>query len=269
MTTPIPVTDARERVVTLTRPPGRIVSLVPSTTETLHDLGLADAVVGRTRFCVRPRPWVDGVEQVGGTKGVRRDAVEALAPDLIVANLEENRAEDVEALEAIAPVYVAYPRTVDEALDDLTRLAAMTGRAERGAALRAEIEAGRRAARERAEAWTYAYLIWREPWMSLSDDTFIASMLAELGGRGVFGARPERYPTVTLDELVAADPDVVLFSSEPYEFELDQAAELGPLAARVRPIDGEAASWHGTRMREAFAQLVEARESWGLSPRAS
>lgn len=263
------IRDARDREVGLDAAPRRIVSLVPSTTETLHDLGLADAVVGRTRYCVRPRPWVDGLADVGGTKSVRIDDVAALEPDLIVGNAEENRAEAYPPLEAIAPLYVAFPRTVDEALDDLSALARLTGREERGAELRGEIEAARRAALADVAPWTYAYLIWRDPWMTISDDTFIASMLAGLGGRGVFGDRDERYPTVTVDELAAADPDVVFFSSEPYDFAPEQAAELGNLAGRVRPIDGELASWHGTRMRVAFPALARARAGWGVTPTAS
>ncbi len=259
------VLDARGTRVSIDVEPRRIVSLVPSTTETLHDLGLGASVVGRTRFCVRPVGDVDRIAVVGGTKAVRMAELAALEPSLILANEEENKPTMWPELEAVAPLYVAFPRTVAGALDDLTNVATLTGTAERGAEIRAEIEATRARHARRAASWSYAYMIWRDPWMTVDDDTFIASMLAEYGGKNVFGGRAERYPSVTLDDLTEASPDVVFFSSEPYDFEPAHAADLGPLADRMRMIDGEAVSWHGTRMLRAFEQLGRAQPTWGVS----
>ena len=248
--------DGVGRPVTLPAPPARIVSLVPSTTETLAALGVRDRVVGCTRYCVHPRPWVEDVPRVGGTKNPDLEAIAALRPDLIVANQEENKPEHFDDLAALAPLWVAYPRTVDEALADLRGLAALVGAEEAGAEAGARIEAAREAARRRAApGFRYAYMIWHQPWMTVNGDTFIDAMLREVGGANAFGAHPERYPQVTLDDLAAADPDVVLLSSEPFPFAERHRDELGPLAPRARLVDGEACSWHGVRMAHGLAVL--------------
>ncbi len=262
---PVPLTaiDGLGRSVVLEVPPRRIVSLVPSTTETLSALGLAERVVGRTRFCVHPRPWVDTVPEVGGTKAVRYDDLAALEPDLIVANQEENKPEMWPRLEAVAPLWVAYPRNVDEALADLRGMGSVLGCRDRAEAQVSLIESARGAAHDATagRAFRYAYLIWKHPWMTINADTFIDAMLGEVGGRNVFGEREPRYPEITLEELVGADPEVVFLSSEPFAFEPGHAAELGPLASRARTIDGEMASWHGVRMGAALAYLVSATRS--------
>ncbi len=263
MTSPQQVTDGIGRTVSLDAPPERIVSLVPSTTETLAAWGLGARVVGRTRYCVHPQPWVLSVADVGGTKNPRVDAIAALTPDLIVGNQEENRPALWPELERVSTVYVAYPRTVDEALDDLRRMSVLVGAADQGTAWAHRIEAARREARARAVPFRYVYLIWREPWMTISDDTFVASMLGSVGGRNAFGDRSERYPAVTSAEIEAAQPEWIFLSTEPYAFEARHAAELGALAPRCRLIDGELTSWHGVRMAAAFpylAALVQRRD---------
>jgi ABC-type Fe3+-hydroxamate transport system substrate-binding protein len=238
--------------------PRRIVSLVPSATETLHALGLAERVVGRTRFCVHPRPWVDGVPAVGGTKDPDLAHVARLAPDLVVVNHEENRPEHFPALAALAPLHEGTPRTVDEALLDIAALALRTGAEARGAALAARVQAARTRARERCAArpaFTYAYLIWRSPWMTVGADTYVSALLAEVGGMNVFAARPERYPALDAEQLLAAAPERLFLASEPYPFRPAHAAEFGALAERCRLVDGELLCWHGSRMVAAFPYL--------------
>lgn len=253
--------DARGVRLTLERAPQRIVSLVPSTTETFFALGAGTQLVGRTRYCVHPQPEVARLAEVGGTKALAWSRLEALRPDLIVANSEENKPEFWERLVAIAPLWVAFPRTLAEAVEDLRDMAVLVGRGERGEELAGEIETARVAARAAAEpgGFSYAYLVWREPYMVVSDDTFIARMLAEVGGRNVFAEVEPRYASVTLEQLIAADPERVLLSSEPYDFGIEHADELGPLAERCRLVDGELCSWHGARMRRAF-------ETWAATP---
>ncbi|TVQ87081.1 MAG: cobalamin-binding protein [Deltaproteobacteria bacterium] len=238
--------------------------MVPSTTETLFDLGCGARVVGCTRFCVRPADRVRGLPKIGGTKDVEVDRVRALSPDLIFGNCEENTREIFEALEPIAPLWAPLPRTVDEALLDLRVTGRLVDQVERAESWSCRIRQAReRLHAARTEPFTYAYLIWRDPYMSVSDDTFIASMLSELGGVNAFAHHPVRFPTVTADQLGALAPDRVLLSSEPFPFrdrhrsELCEASGLPP--DRVRFIDGELASWHGTRMArafEAFATLL-------------
>ncbi len=251
----IPV-DGRGVRVALAGAPRRIVSLVPSTTETLFDLGLGDRVVGVTRFCVHPEA-ATALPKVGGTKDVDPDRVRALAPDLIVGNCEENTREIFEALDGVAPLWAPLPRTVDDALADLLTLGALCGAVEAAAEWHARIVHHRRELRASLEAPTrVAWLIWRNPWMTISADTFLHTMLAEAGCHNVFADRPDRFPTVTPAEIAANDPDLVLLSSEPFPFQPRHADELAALTGlprqRFRAADGELASWHGTRMALAF-----------------
>lgn len=247
----------------------RLVSLCPSLTELLHDLGAAHAVVGRTKFCVHPAPWVEGIEKVGGTKNPRIERIVALAPDLVFMNEEENRAEDAAALRAAGvAVHSSMPRTVADTAAMVRSIAAAIGRDDAGARIAADIEQRARrveaAARGKAPV-RYAYLIWRQPWMSVSDDTFIAALLALAGGRNVLGDAGERYPTVTPEALRTAAPDVVFLSSEPFPFKESHGDELAALAALQRErfvcADGELLSWHGSRTSAGIdyaEQLIQA-----------
>ncbi|HEX4931906.1 MAG TPA: helical backbone metal receptor [Gemmatimonadaceae bacterium] len=233
----------------------RIVSLCPSLTELVHDLGAADAVVGRTKFCIHPAPWVDGIERVGGTKNPNVARIVALAPDLVLMNEEENRREDAQALRAAGlAVHTSMPRTPWETAQMVRDIADAIGRAEAGARIAGDIE--QRATRVQRSAAgrpvvSYGYVIWREPWMTVNDDTFIAAMLALAGGRNAFGARDERYPAFTLDELRLAAPDVVFLASEPFPFAERHVAELAEATgwppSRFALVDGELLSWHGSR----------------------
>ncbi len=238
---------------------------MPSTTETLAALGVGNRVVGRTRYCVHPRPWVDDIPVVGGTKDPDLQAIAARRPDLILANAEENRPEQWPALSEIAPVAVAYPRDVAGAVDEVRRTGRLVGAVGAGESIATAIE--EECVAVRARTWPTrrcAYLVWRRPWIAAGRDTYVSALLAEYGFENVVpgGDDPaSRYPEVTLDELRAAAPDVVWLSTEPYAFTPEHAAELGTLADRARPIDGELASWHGVRLVQALprlARLVEA-----------
>lgn len=265
------ITDDRGRVLDLPEPPRRLVSLVPSSTETLVHLVGREAVVGVTRFCTHPQGWVGDQPKVGGTKDVETDRVLALTPDLVVGNAEENTREIFDALDPYVPIYVAFPRTVDDAVADLARLGALLGAQERAALWVTELTAARAELHAVARPFTYAYLIWRGPWMSLSSDTFIAAMLAEAGGTNVFADHADRYPTVTAADLVAADPDVALLSSEPFPFKPAHAswllAETGWKPDRVRFVDGELCSWHGVRMAAGLRWLRDCVvDGWPAEP---
>lgn len=233
----------------------RIVSLCPSLTELVFDLGLGESLVGRTKFCVHPVDRVDRIEKVGGTKNPKIERIVELAPDLVLLNEEENRIEDAEALAAAGvPCHTSMPITVDETAAMVRSIGAAVERAEAAEAIAHEIE--RRAARVRAATArrppaSYAYLIWREPIMTVGDDTFVAALLGLAGGRNVFGNAEERYPTISTGELAAADPDGVLLSTEPFPFDASYRAELveatGLPAERFHVVDGELLSWHGSR----------------------
>lgn len=233
----------------------RIVSLCPSLTELVFDLGRGDDLVGRTKFCVHPADRVGQVESVGGTKNPKIDRVVALRPDVVLLNAEENRREDAEALrDAGVRCHVSMPRNTGETAAMVRDIGAVLERRADGERIAADIEA--RAARVRRDAAgrpavRYAYLIWRDPIMTVNADTFVSALLALAGGANAFGALPERYPTVGATQLAAAGPDAVLLSSEPFPFaerHVDELAErTGLPRERFRLVDGELLSWHGSR----------------------
>ncbi|MGH9322062.1 MAG: helical backbone metal receptor [Vicinamibacteria bacterium] len=240
----------------------RIVSLVPSMTETVFSLGAGDRVVGVTRFCVHPKEARERARIVGGTKNPTIDKILTLEPDLVLANQEENRREDVERLREHAPVHLAFPRSVTEAIADIRTLGSLLGKAEQAASMAAEMEAARLATRRVAPSFRYLYFIWRKPYMLAGPDTFIEAFLAEAGGVNAAPRGQGRYPEVGVDEIRDSGADVFLLSSEPFPFREDHrrrlAADLGVdegQLARIHLVDGELLSWHGARLREGIPYL--------------
>lgn len=233
----------------------RIVSLCPSLTELVFDLGRGAELVGVTRFCVHPAEGVAAIEKVGGTKNPKVERIVALAPDLVLLNEEENRLEDARALRAAGlACHASMPRDAAETAAMVRSIAAALERPAEGERIARDIE--QRAARVRARAAgrapvRFAYLIWREPPMSVNQDTFAHALLAQAGGENVFAARAERYPEFALDELAALDPRLVLLGSEPFPFTDAHSDELaratGLPRERFRVADGEYLSWHGSR----------------------
>jgi ABC-type Fe3+-hydroxamate transport system substrate-binding protein len=249
-------------------PPGgprRIVSLVPSLTEALFALDLGERVVGVTDWCVHPATAVARLPKLGGTKTPDLSALRALAPDLVLANREENRKRDVAALRAAGiRVWLTYPRTVREGAELLAELAGLGAPPERVAdvvepALAAVAAAEARPPGPRPRVFC---AIWRAPWMSVGRDTYIHDMIELSGGANVFAERAgRRYPIVAEADLVAAAPEVVLLPDEPYRFEPRDAAELRALdlpaarTGRIHLIDGTLVSWYGPRIRRALETL--------------
>ena len=250
--------DGRGRSLALHAAPRRIVSLVPSTTETLFALGLGSRVVGVTRFCVHPEE-VRAIPKVGGTKDVDVAVVRALSPDLILGNCEENTREIFDDLAGL-PLWAAFPRDVDGAIEDLRAVGDLTGTEEAASTWAAKILEERAALHAIARLrgpFRWAYLIWRRPWMCAGADTFIASMLAEAGGVEGLHLTDQRFPTVEPASL--AEVDWVLLSSEPFPFRerhRDELVKHGVPFSKIRFIDGELCSWHGVRMARAFPMLA-------------
>jgi ABC-type Fe3+-hydroxamate transport system substrate-binding protein len=274
---PYATSDPLARQITLDAPPERIVSLVPSLTDLLAHLDLGDRVVGVTRFCERPEGWREQKTIVGGTKQVKIDTVRELAPDLILANKEENTPGDVEALDAIAPVYVTDVGTVEEATVMIRAVGRLTGRAEAaddladtiaarfdalpdaGAASAAEDPSSPAKAPETVRA---AYLIWRTPYMTVGGDTFIHDVMTRGGFANPFADRT-RYPEVTPEELGALDLDVLLCSSEPFPFHQKEAFTADLRAAcpdtPLEIVDGQLFSWYGPRLLKTPDYLQDLR----------
>lgn len=247
------LTDQMQRTIQVPALPQRIISLVPSQTELLHDLGLGDRVVGITKFCIHPERWFKAKHRVGGTKKVDLDKVRALKPDLIIGNKEENERRDIEALEKEFPVWMSDIRDLDGALDMIRRVGDATGTVEQAADLAAHIAKSFAAMQPRAEPRTVAYFIWREPYMVAGHGTFINDMLKRMGLENVFDEGDARYPTITDQELAEADPEVILLSSEPYPFREKHILELNMICpgTPVHIVDGELFSWYGSRLERS------------------
>jgi ABC-type Fe3+-hydroxamate transport system substrate-binding protein len=246
--------------------PCRIVSLVPSITELLFDLGVADRLVGRTGFCVHPRPAIDALPKVGGTKDVNLERLRELAPTHVIVNVDENEASLTDALREFVPfIVVTHPQLPEDNLHLYRMMGALFHAEAAAAELCAQLQ--HELVLCRAAEWQperVLYLIWREPWMTVASDTYIAGMLQLVGWEvpyppgGFAGAA--RYPTVDLAGEVAR-VDRVLLSSEPYLFNETHRAELARRFARtpVELIDAEMTSWYGSRAIRGLRYLRELR----------
>lgn len=233
----------------------RVISLCPSLTELVCELGYGRELIACTKFCVHPERRVRKLLKVGGTKDPRINDIIALSPDVVLMNDEENRREDYEALtEKGVDCYSTMPRTIAETANMVRSIAAILGGSPKGEEIAADIEeralrvATSAAERDRVK---FAYIIWSKPWMSVNRDTFAHALLSNAGGVNVFGDRAERYPEISLEELRRADPDVILLSTEPFPFKSHDAVDLSveikmPLD-RIFIADGEYLSWHGSR----------------------
>jgi len=253
---------------------------VPSLTEALFALGLGDRVVGVTDWCVHPADAVRDLPKVGGTKDTDVDAIVRLAPDLVIANHEENTKRVVDRLAAAGlSVWITYPRTVGEGAALLRELALRLDAAPAAIAAVVEpVEAEVAWAELMRPATPYRVFcpIWRGPWMTVGRDTYVHSMLELCGGANVFADRADRrYPVVAIEDVVAAAPEVILLPDEPYAFGPRDAAELARLpipaarAGRIHCVDGTWLSWYGPRIRPALRglrPLLEADRTAGSSP---
>jgi ABC-type Fe3+-hydroxamate transport system substrate-binding protein len=246
--------------------PERIVSLVPSWTETLFAFGLKERIVGITRFCIAP-PETAHVSKIGGTKNPDIDAIAALAPDLVIANAEENRREDIEHLRSLGvAVFTTYPRKIASAVESIMKLGtvvdceAQANTMARGIVREVSvIETGLGAwAKLRFRAFCP---IWKNPWMSFNADTFAHDVLRLLGFNNIYASAGERYPRTTINEAIELRPDFVLLPDEPYEFRAKDIEELkpllpSPLSRRVVLINGRDLHWYGVHMLTGLRSLA-------------
>jgi ABC-type Fe3+-hydroxamate transport system substrate-binding protein len=269
-------TDQMGRTIFLERPPVRIVSVVPSQTELLYTLGLDDfappgspvnaRVVGLTKFCVHPPAWFRNKPRIGGTKDIDLEKIDALQPDLIIANKEENKRTQIEILANRYPVWISDIKTLADALAMIRALGDLTGRPEQALSLATTIEKGFRSLHpllppESPHTVPFlpnsprtAYLIWRNPWMAAGGGTFIHDMLQRCGFTNILGSQ-DRYPIIDPASLATSDCDLVLLSSEPYPFREKHIPEIQSLLpdATIRLVDGEIFSWYGSRLLHAPA----------------
>jgi len=253
----------------------RIVSLVPSITELVCELGLAEQLVGRTGFCIHPREAVRRIRKVGGTKDVDLDKLRSLRPTHVILNIDENRKEDARALAGFVPgLIVTHPLSPLDNPALYRLIGGIFGRAREAEALCGRFKDAYDALRSAMDAFPnerVLYLIWRKPWMTVSRDTYISRMLALVNWETVPAGSAERYPTIELDGAVLDEADTVLLSSEPFMFREKHLAEMRALPAlrgkKIALIDGEMTSWYGSRAIKGLAYLRRFRDELNRAPK--
>src|SRR5512145_2859853 len=285
--------NGHKKLLYFTQAPQRVVSLVPSLTESLFDLGFGSALVGITDYCTRPAEGVQNLARVGGPKNPNLEQIVALQPDLVIANQEENHLEDVEALEAQGvPVWVTLPRSVRQAVDVLFKIAELF-RDQKATARVQTLEITLDWAEEAAASmpqFRYFCPLWQETshevpwWITFNADTYMSDLLRLMGGQNVFaerlrrypleadlgqgkaeptGGRDTRYPRVPQAEVIAAQPEVILLPDEPFAYDQSHLAQLNELFAdtpavgegRVFCLDGTLITWHGTHLAHSLREL--------------
>ena len=243
----------------------RLISLCPSITQLIFDFGLGSNLVGVTRFCIHPAQEVAAIEKMGGTKDPDTERITALKPDLILMNREENRREDWETLQKNGMTcHVSEPQTIGETIQTVLALGVTLGVEDKALAIADDIRDARKQVQEARNALqhkTWAYLIWRKPWMTVNSATYIHHLLSETGATNVFADSDERYPAVSAAQLVDANPDFVFLSSEPFPFKekhaLELARETGLPRERFHLVNGELLSWHGCFTRDGLLYAAE------------
>jgi ABC-type Fe3+-hydroxamate transport system substrate-binding protein len=253
--------DQLNRQVEVASFPKRIISLVPSQTELLFYLGLADEVVGITKFCIHPEEWFRSKTRIGGTKKLDLQKIRRLQPDLIIANKEENTKEEIEELAAEFPVWISDVNHLKDALSMIEAIGTITGRQQASGTLTGLIQEKFATLTTPGRRPKTAYLIWKDPFMTIGGDTFISDMLARAGYENIF-ARETRYPQTTPEKVKAFNCELILLPSEPFPFKKTHAKEIMKSVpdAKVLLVDGEMFSWYGSRLLQApeyFNQLQQ------------
>ncbi len=257
-------TDQLNREIILTQYPQRIISLVPSQTELLFDLGLEKEVICITKFCIHPDSWFRTKERIGGTKMLDIEKIKSFKADLIIGNKEENEQEQILELMQTEKVWMSDIKNLNDAIGMIREVGLLTNKDEKADQIAAEIvscfSSLENEIREQSPK-KVAYFIWKKPWMAAGKQTFIDHMLNLCKLENVFSEADGRYPEVTMNELIEKKPDVIFLSSEPYPFAEKHLLELKAICpnAQIRLVDGELFSWYGSRMLKSpgyFSTLI-------------
>jgi len=242
-------TDQMGRVISLNYPPQRIISLVPSQTELLFDLGLEEKVIGLTKFCIHPREKFLSKTKVGGTKKINLEKIRSLNPDLIIGNKEENEQSQMEELMNEFPVWMSDILVLEDAVKMIEQVGILTGYAEKAELIASNI-VNRFADLESVKESNLkiAYFIWKDPYMLAGNNTFINNILKRAGFDN--SVKLNRYPVVSLEQVMELDPEVIFLSSEPYPFKDEHVQEMKVKFpdSKVMIVDGELFSWYGSRL---------------------
>jgi len=263
----ITLTDDLGFRIELKAHPQRIISMVPSWTETLFALGMGNEVVGITKFCVEPADGVASIPKIGGTKNPDLRAIAELKPDFVIANAEENRREDVEKIREIGvAVMTTYPKTIPGAVESILKLGKALGKEPEADAMAREIVRNVSGIEAGVGVWSKLPFrvfcpIWKNPWMAFNADTYAHDVLRMLGFNNIFASAGERYPVTTLPEAIDRRPDIVLLPDEPYEFKDRDVEELkkmlpAALARRVMIVSGRDLHWYGVHMVKGLPAIA-------------
>lgn len=258
--------DQIGRIITFRDTPKRIISLVPSQTELLYDLGLEESIVGLTKFCVHPIHLKSLKTIVGGTKQINIDKLKALNPDIILCNKEENTKAIVEACELICATHVSDVYTITDCLELINQYGDIFNKTQEASSIARKLKTNLKDFQDYITdkpVLNVAYFIWRNPWMVAANNTFINYML-ELNKFENIYKNKARYPEVSIDELEQYESlDLVLLSSEPYPFTAKHIQEITLKSSSVKSIlvDGEYFSWYGSRLIQAFAYFKTLRSN--------
>lgn len=242
-------TDQTGYTVDLTNQPKRIVSLVPSQSEFLWDLGIRNELIGITKFCIRPQQMYQTVTRVGGTKELDLDKIRSLKPDLIIGNKEENSQEQIEQLRKEFAVWMSDIYTIGDALEMMKQLALMLQKSTEAETIISQIKISLAPIENSFQKKSVLYLMWYKPYMAAASNTFIDAVLRHVGLINVLGNK-SRYPVLEIQEIQKLNPEYCLLSSEPYPFKEKHIQELQRLLpqSKIVFVDGELFSWYGSRL---------------------
>lgn len=248
------IVDQLQRRLTLTKTPRRIISLVPSQTELLVELGLRDSIVGVTKFCIHPADLKSGKNIVGGTKQVDFAKIRSLCPDIIICNKEENTKAMVQQLQEIAPVWISDVKTIEDCIDMILQLGKIFQTSPKASQIILHIDREVRKHRSFMKNFRpkkVLYLIWKNPFMAAGSGTFIDSLLRENNFENIFSEKAAHYPEVTPEDF--KKPDLILLSTEPFPFKKQDVLEFKEVfKTEVKLVDGACFSWYGSHLVKAF-----------------
>lgn len=241
------------RRIKLVSPPQHIISLVPSQSELLYNLNLDKEVIGITKFCIKPSKWKKSKTIIGGTKNPNIEKIQKLQPDLIIANKEENREEDIALMSNLAPVWISDVNNFQDALNMILDLSKICNREKNGNELIAKIEHAKNSFQiQLAKKYSVLYFIWQNPYMLAGKNTFIDAMLSIAGFENL--VQTARYPVPSLLELQNFQPDIILLPDEPFPFKEKHKLEIKKIfpRAKIHLIKGEYFTWYGSRLLKSF-----------------
>lgn len=251
--------------IKLNGPARRIISIVPSQTELLFDIGLSEEVIGITKFCIHPHSWFESKTRVGGTKKLNLELIESLKPDLIIANKEENSKEEIEWLQSKFSVYTSDILNLKHAYKMMRDIGYLTNRDLEVTKIIDNIENERLIYTDSEKSQGNAlYLIWKNPFMTVRDDTFISHMMGLAGWENALDDEFEsRYPALEIADMIAFNPQYVFLSTEPYPFQEKDIHELQVSLpnTKIVLVDGEMFSWYGSRLKKSFEYFADLRST--------